>query len=64
MTEFIVSNELVEQYEPLVNKITKQFVDKVKVSWDDVKSMAYEGLAIAFNTYDSERSKMTFVQFA
>jgi RNA polymerase sigma factor (sigma-70 family) len=64
MNEIIVSNELVEKYEPLVNKITKQFVDKVKVSWDDVKSMAYEGLAIAFNTYDSERSKMTFVQFA
>ena len=40
MTEFIVSNELVEKYEPLVNKITKQFVDKIKVSWDDVKSMA------------------------
>ena len=64
MNEIIISNELVEKYEPLVNKITKQFVDKVKVSWDDVKSMAYEGLAIAFNTYDSERSKMTFVQFA
>ena len=33
-------NALAVQYEPLVNKITKQFVEKVKVSWDDVKSMA------------------------
>ena len=40
-------NNLVKQYEPLVNKITKQFADKVNVSWEDVKSMAYEGLAIA-----------------
>ena len=55
MDELIVNNELVTKYEPLVNKITKQFVDKVKVSWDDVKSMAYEGLAIAFKTYNSER---------
>lgn len=55
---------LVAQYEPLVNKLTKQFVDKVRVPWDDVKSMAYEGLAIAFNTYDPNRSKMTFMQYA
>ena len=33
-------NALAVQYEPLVNKITKQFVEKVKVNWDDVKSMA------------------------
>lgn len=57
-------NSLALQYEALVNKITKQFVDKVKVSWDDVKSMAWEGLAIAMNTYDPDRSKMTFTQFA
>ena len=29
-------NSLAKQYEPLVNKITKQFVERVKVSWDDV----------------------------
>ena len=57
-------NALVAQYEPLVNKLTKQFVDKVKVPWDDVKSMAYEGLAIAINNYDPNRSKMTFMQYA
>jgi RNA polymerase sigma factor (sigma-70 family) len=57
-------NALAAQYEPLVNKLTKQFVDSVKTSWDDIKSMAYEGLAIAFKTYDPQRSKMTFTQFA
>lgn len=57
-------NDLAVQYEPLVNKLTKQFVDKIVVPWDDVKSMAYEGLAIAFKTYDPQRSKMTFTQFA
>lgn len=57
-------NDLVSQYEPLVNKLTKQFVDKIKVPWDDVKSMAYEGLAIAIKNYDPNRSKMTFMQYA
>lgn len=57
-------NALATQYEPLVNKLTKQFVDKIAVPWDDVKSMAYEGLAIAFKTYDPQRSKMSFTQFA
>lgn len=57
-------NAMVKQYEPLVNKMVNQFVSKVAVSWADVKSMAYEGLAIAINTYDSERSTMNFTQFA
>ena len=30
-------NALAVQYEPLVNKLTKQFVDSVKTSWDDFK---------------------------
>ena len=63
MTEF-EKNDLVKQYEPLINKIVKQFSDKVHAPWDDIKSMAYEGLAIAINAYDSERSNMTFTQFA
>ena len=57
-------NEIVIKYEPLVNKLTKQFVDKINVSWDDIKSMAYEGLSIAIDTYDANRSSMTFAQFA
>ena len=28
-------NSLAKQYEPLVKKITKQFVERVKVSWDE-----------------------------
>ena len=64
MTE-LEKNVFAQKYEPLVNKITKQFVDKLKsVSWEDIKSMAYEGLAIAMKTYDPQRSKMTFTQFA
>lgn len=63
MTE-IERNNLVKTYEPLVNKLTKQFVDKVHYPWAEIKSMAYEGLAIALNTYDPDRSKMTFTQFA
>lgn len=63
MTEF-EKNELVKKYEPLVNKMVRQFSEKVHAPWDDIKSMAYEGLAIAINTYNSERSNMNFTQFA
>ena len=57
-------NQMVKQYEPLVNKLVNQFVSRVAVSWNDVKSMAYEGLVIAMNSFDSEKSSMTFTQFA
>lgn len=57
-------NQLVKQYEPLVCKITRQFTTKLCVPWNDVKSMAYEGLVLAFEKYDEARSKMSFTQYA
>ena len=57
-------NQLAKQYEPLVNKMTKQFSTKVAMNWMEIKSMAYEGLALAIKQYDEERSSMTFTQFA
>lgn len=57
-------NSLTIQYESLINKITKQFTEKGCGNWEDIKSMAYEGFAIAINTYDSNKSKMNFMQFA
>ena len=57
-------NKLAVQYEPLVNKLVNQWYKKGITSWDQLKSMAYEGLALAINTYDDERSKMNFMQFA
>jgi RNA polymerase sigma factor (sigma-70 family) len=57
-------NAMVVKYEPLINKITKQYSDKVKASWEDLKSMAYEGFAMAIQNYDPTRSTMTFTQFA
>ncbi len=56
--------QLVKQYEPLVNKMVSQFTSRVVIAWDDVKSMAYEGLTIAINTYDETKSTMNFTQFA
>ena len=56
--------ELVVQYEPLINKLTAQFFHKVQYNWDDLKSYAYEGFALALNKYDSERSEMSFMSFA
>lgn len=63
MTE-IEESKLVLKYEPLVNKLVKQFYDQVQCPWNDLKSMAYEGLAIAIHKYDSNRSKMSFTQYA
>lgn len=57
-------NQMVKQYEPLVNKLVNQFVSRVAIGWNEVKSMAYEGLVIAMNTYDEEKSSMNFTQFA
>lgn len=57
-------NALVKQYEPLINKLTKQFTNQVKIDWNSVKSMAYEGFVLAMLNYDDERSKLSFKQFA
>ena len=57
-------NELAKQYEPLVNKMTRQFAERVSMGWMEIKSMAYEGLAIAIEKYDEERSTMDFTQYA
>ena len=57
-------DELVRQYEPLINKLTGQFYQAVQMDWDSLKSMAYEGFALAINKYDESRSTMTFMQFA
>lgn len=56
--------DLVNQYEPLINKLTKQFSSQVKIDWDSIKSMAYEGFVLAMKNYDNERSKLSFKQFA
>lgn len=55
---------LIKQYEPLINKLTKQFASRVKTDWDSIKSMAYEGFVLAMINYDNERSRLTFKQFA
>lgn len=57
-------NKLVEQFQPLIYKITHQFASRVKMDFDSIKSMAYEGFAIAINNYDPKKSNMNFLQYA
>ena len=57
-------NQLANQYQKLVVKITKQFYDKGLTTWDQLSSMAWEGFAIAINNFDEGRSKMNFTQYA
>ena len=61
----VEKNQLVKQYEPLINKLVAQFINgNVKCSWKDLKSYAYEGFAIAIQKYDDSRSTMNFTQYA
>lgn len=62
--EILDRNACVIQHEGLICKITDQFVKKVNMPWEDIKSMAYEGFIIAMDTYDPNRSNLTFTQFA
>ena len=55
-------NKVAIQYKPLVHKLVNQWYKKGLTSWDQLESRAYEGLAIAINTYDDEKSKMNFMQ--
>jgi RNA polymerase sigma factor (sigma-70 family) len=57
-------NELTKQYEPLINKLTGQFYTSVQMDWDSIKSMAYEGFALALNKYDESKSSMSFMSLA
>lgn len=59
-----VRNQLAIQFEPLVNKIVSQQSKILKTDWNTLKSMGYEGLVLAMNQYDPERSKMNFMQYA
>lgn len=55
---------MVIQYKPLVIKLTNQFYRKTLSNWEELESMAYEGLCLAMNKYDSEKSKMSFLSYA
>lgn len=57
-------NEVAKKYNNLVVKITKQFFNKGFQNWDQIESMAWEGLALAIDKYDDERSNMNFTQYA
>jgi RNA polymerase sigma factor (sigma-70 family) len=60
----VEKNKLVKQYEPLMNKLVNQFFNKVQCSWEDLKSYAYEGFALAIQKYDETKSTMNFTQYA
>lgn len=57
-------NDLVAQYDCLINRITNQFYKKGLMPWDQLRSMALEGFALAINKYDPTRSNMSFTQYA
>lgn len=60
----VEKNQLVKQYEPLMNKLVNQFFKKVQCPWEDLKSYAYEGFSLAIQKYDENKSSMSFTQYA
>lgn len=60
----VEKNRLAAQYEPLVSRLVSQFYKNVKCSWQELHSMASEGLALAIEKYDPTKSAQTFTQFA
>ena len=64
MKQIELTNELVKQYEPLINKIVGQFYHKTLGTYGDIKSAAYLGFVQAVHKYDEDRSNMTFLSFA
>lgn len=59
----ILTDQQVLQYSSLVHKLTNQMVKLSPFSYDDVKGYAWEGLCIAFNTYN-DNSTQSFLQYA
>ena len=65
-------NEVPKQYNNLIYKIIGQWQGKSTFGMDDLKSMAYEGIIYAMNTYGKKSSKtkgedvtkLTFCQYA
>ena len=62
--------ELLEQYNPLIEKITNQqwsgLTDRQReiLEYQDVKSYALEGFIMAVRSYDVNKSSMDFCQYA
>ena len=56
----IDTNQLAQQYQPLVYKIVNQWTNKLPLAYEDILGYAEEGLAIAINSYDpKKRNKHT-----
>lgn len=55
---------VVESCRKLISKIVKQFHERVNYPWDQLESMALEGLALAMNKYDKDASSMSFFSYA
>lgn len=57
-------NKLAIQYVPLVKKISRQMYGKSALEFDEVECFGWEGFVYAMNTYDKNKSEMTFMAYA
>jgi RNA polymerase sigma factor (sigma-70 family) len=59
-----ITNEQIEQYKPLINKIIQQLLaKKLPLMYDDMQGYAYEGLMYAYRTF-REGTSQNFTQYA
>lgn len=64
MEHLTLSDALVTQYQPLINKITYQYSLKTRLPFDELKSAAYEGFCEACKCFDPARARGEFYKFA
>ncbi len=50
-------NAVAKKYEGLIHKIAQQWKGKINLSYNDIVSVCYEGLAYAINTYGKKNKK-------
>ena len=60
----VEKNQLVAQYQKLINRMINQFYKRGYTTWEQLESMALEGFALAIHNYDSTRSNLSFTQYA
>lgn len=57
-------NELAIQYVPLVKKISRQMYGKSPLEFDEIEGFGWEGFVYAMNTYNENKSDMSFTSYA
>ena len=57
-------DELAKKYMPLVKKISHQMLNQCSLEYEEIEGFARVGLVLAMNSYDENKSSMSFTSWA